>query len=48
MYLGFNTRNVKVQVSDELSEEYQRFDMMESIEMSDSLKYFVTSFGLAC
>lgn len=48
MYLGFNTRNVKVQVSDELSEEYQRFDMMESIEMSDSLKYFVTSFGLMC
>lgn len=48
LYLGFNTRNVKVQVSDELSEEYQRFDMMESIEMSDSLKYFVTSFGLMC
>lgn len=48
MYLGFNTRNVKVQVSDELSEEYQRFDMMESIEMSDSLKYFATSFGLMC
>ena len=48
MYLGFNTRNVKVQVSDELSEEYQRFDMMESIEMNDSLKYFVTSFGLMC
>ncbi len=48
LYLGFNTRSVKVQVADELSEEYQRFDMMESIEMNDSLKYFVTSLGLMC
>lgn len=32
LYLGFNTRKVKVDVSDELADEFQRFDMMESIE----------------
>lgn len=32
LYLGFNIRNVKINVTDELAEEYQRFDMMESID----------------
>ena len=46
MYLGFNTRNLKVQVSDELSEEYQRFDVLESIDEPDSIDYFVTALGI--
>ena len=30
LYLGFNTRKVKIDVNDELADEFQRFDMMES------------------
>lgn len=48
LYLGFNTRNVKINVSDELAEEYQRFDMIESIDKSESLKFFVVALGLMC
>jgi hypothetical protein len=48
MYLGFNTRKVKVNVSDELADEFQRFDMMESIEKDINLLLFVRSFGLQC
>ena len=48
MYLGFNTRSIKINMSDELSEEYQRFDMMESIEKNDSFIFFVQALGLMC
>lgn len=47
-YLGFNTRSVKINMTDELSEEYQRFDMMESIEQNENFQYFVRCFGLMC
>ena len=47
-YLGFNTRNIKVQVSDELAEEYQRFDMIESIERKDSFKFYISVLALMC
>ena len=40
LYLGFNTRKVKVDVSDELADEFQRFDMMESIEKVGICYYF--------
>ena len=46
MYMGFNTRNVKVEVSDELADEFQRFDMMESIEKDINFTIFVDV--LAC
>lgn len=48
LYLGFNTRNVKINVSDELAEEYQRFDMMESIDRKESFKNFVCILGMMC
>lgn len=48
IYLGFNTRKVKVNVTDELADEFQRFDMMESLEKPDSLDYFVEVFALLC
>lgn len=44
LYLGFNTRKVKVDVSDELADEFQRFDMMESIEKDSSFDLFVSGF----
>ena len=41
LYLGFNTRKVKVNVNDELADEFQRFDMMESIEKDINFDFFV-------
>ena len=48
LYLGFNTRKVKVDVNDELADEFQRFDMMESIEKDSSFDLFVASFVFLC
>ena len=48
LYLGFNIRNVKINVSDELAEEYQRFDVMESIEADDTFDVFICIFGMMC
>lgn len=48
LYLGYNIRNVKINVSDELAEEYQRFDMMESIEKEQSFQNFVCILGMMC
>ncbi|WP_346354021.1 hypothetical protein [Azotosporobacter soli] len=47
-YLAFNTRNVKVKVSDELADEFQRFDMMETIEKPKSLDFFVDTLAMMC
>lgn len=41
MYLGFNTRNVKVDVSEELANEFQRFDMIESIDKDVNFELFI-------
>lgn len=41
LYLGFSTRSVKTNVSDDLAEEYQRFDMMESIEHNENFDLFI-------
>ena len=41
MYLGFNTRNVKVDVSEELASEFQRFDMIESIDKDVNFELFI-------
>ncbi|MBO5145700.1 MAG: hypothetical protein J6C19_09240 [Lachnospiraceae bacterium] len=48
LYLGFNIRNVKINVSDELAEEYQRFDVMESIEKEGSFSIFICILGMMC
>ncbi len=48
MYLGFNTRKVKVNVSDELADEFQRFDMMESVEKDVNFKLFVDCISFLC
>lgn len=48
LYLGFNIRNVKINVSDELAEEYQRFDMMESIDREESFPNFICILGMMC
>jgi len=48
MYLGFNTRKVKVDVSDELADEFQRFDMMEGIEQDISFTLFIDVFAYLC
>jgi hypothetical protein len=48
MYLGFNTRKVKVDVSDELADEFQRFDMMEAIEQDISFTLFIDVFAYLC
>lgn len=48
LYLGFNTRKVKVDVSDELADEFQRFDMMESIEKDSNFDLFVDVFSYLC
>ena len=41
LYLGFNTRSTKIDVSEELANEFQRFDMMESIDKDENLSLFV-------
>lgn len=48
LYLGYNIRNIKINVSDELAEEYQRFDMMESIEKEQSFQNFICILGMMC
>lgn len=48
MYLGYNTRTVKVDVSDELADEFQRFDMMGAIEQDISFNLFVDAFAYLC
>lgn len=47
-YLGFNTRKVKIDVNDELADEFQRFDMMESIEKDCNFDLFVDAFSYLC
>lgn len=47
-YLGFCTRRVKVNLSDELASEFQRFDMMEALEQNESFDYFVGSLVMLC
>lgn len=48
LYLGFNTRKVKVDVNDELADEFQRFDMMESIDRDFNFDIFVNVFSNLC
>lgn len=48
LYLGFNTRKVKVDVNDELADEFQRFDMMESIDRDFNFDIFVNVFSKLC
>lgn len=48
LYLGFSIRNVKINVTDELAEEYQRFDMMESIDKRDFFDNFICILGMMC
>lgn len=48
LYLGFNIRNVKINVTDELAEEYQRFDVMESIDKRKSFDNFICILGMMC
>lgn len=46
MYLSFNTRNVKVDLSNEIAEEFQRFDMLESVEKKENFDWFIKTFIL--
>lgn len=46
MYLSFNTRNVKVDLSNEIAEEFQRFDMLESVEKKENFDWFIKIFIL--
>lgn len=46
MYLSFNTRNVKVDLSNEIAEEFQRFDMLESVEKKQNFDWFIKIFIL--
>lgn len=48
LYLGFNIRNVKINVTDELAEEYQRFDVIESIDKRKSFDNFICILGMMC
>lgn len=48
LYLGFNTRRIKVDVGDELASEFQRFDMMESVEKDSNFDLFVDVFSYLC
>ena len=48
LYLGFNTRKVKVDVSDQLADEYQRFDMMDSLDKDINFELFVDAFSYLC
>lgn len=48
LYLGFNTRKAKVDVGDELADEFQRFDMMESIEKDVNFDLFIDVFSYLC
>lgn len=48
MYLTFNTRNTKVNLSNEIAEEFQRFDMMESVEKEENFELFIDTFILLC
>lgn len=48
LYLGYNTRKAKVDVNDELADEFQRFDMMESIEKDDNFELFIDAFSSLC
>lgn len=41
LYLGFNTRSIKVDVSEELANEFQRFDMMEAIDRNENYNLFI-------
>lgn len=47
-YLGFNTRHIRIDVVDELAEEFQRFDMIESVDNNEIFKYFIQSLCLMC
>lgn len=48
MYLSFNTRNVKVDLSNEIAEEFQRFDMLESVEKMENFDLFIDVFIIFC
>ena len=46
MYLTFNTRNIKVNLSNEIAEEFQRFDMLQSVEKQENFVIFIDVFIL--
>jgi len=48
MYLTFNTRNIKVNLSNEIAEEFQRFDMLQSVEKQENFSIFIEVFILLC
>lgn len=48
MYLTFNTRNIKVNLSNEIAEEFQRFDMLQSVEKQENFSIFIEIFILLC
>ncbi len=48
MYLTFNTRNIKVNLSNEIAEEFQRFDMLQSVEKQENFLIFIEVFMLLC
>lgn len=48
MYLTFNTRNIKVNLSNEIAEEFQRFDMLQSVEKQENFYIFIEIFILLC
>lgn len=48
LFLGYNTRKVKVDVTDQLADEYQRFDMMDSIDKDVNFELFVDAFSYLC
>ena len=48
LFLGFNTRKVKVDVNDQLADEYQRFDMMDSIDKDINFDLFIAAFSYMC
>lgn len=48
LFLGYNTRRVKVDVNDQLADEYQRSDMMDSIEQDINFDLFVDAFSYLC
>ena len=48
LYLAFNTRKARISRDDEIADEFQRFDMIESIKEHVNFKLFIDVFAYLC
>lgn len=45
-YIGYTTQKIKINMNEEIANEFQRFDMMESLEDNHNFDFFIDAFAM--